>query len=150
MEKLVLEAFLPYRLNRLSAAVSQQLKAVYGKKYGLTVPEWRLLATLGQFGSLTAKQVGEHSAMHKTKVSRAVATLEKRRWLKRNRSDSDRREELLSLTRLGTGAYNSIYPEMARFERDIYARLRVRDLSALSRSLQALERVVLSKNIPSR
>jgi DNA-binding MarR family transcriptional regulator len=51
MKKLVLENFLPYRLNCLASAVSRDFKAVYGRHYDLTVPEWRVLATLGQFGS---------------------------------------------------------------------------------------------------
>lgn len=146
MEKLVLEAFLPYRLNRLSAAVSQKLKAVYGKKYGLTVPEWRVVATLGQFERLTAKQVGEHSAMHKTKVSRAVASLERRRWVVRNENASDRREEILCLSQLGARNYTVIWPEMAEFEKEIYGRLRSRDIAALDRGLTALERVIHSRN----
>jgi len=72
MQKLQLEKFLPYRLNRAAAAASTQLSSVYWRKYGLTVPEWRTLSTLAQFGELTAKQIGAHSSMHKTKVSRAV------------------------------------------------------------------------------
>src|SRR5690606_8478021 len=84
---LALETFLPYRLNRLAEAVSREFYAVYRKKYGLTRPEWRLLATLGQFGTMTATAVARHSAMHKTKVSRAVTALEKRRWLAREADD---------------------------------------------------------------
>ena len=140
MEKHLLEAFLPYRLNRLSAAVSQQLKAIYEKQYGLTVPEWRVLATLGQFGRLTSKQIGDHSAMHKTKVSRAVAGVERRRWLVRAENTLDRREEFLSLSSLGLKSYESIWPEMADFERKIYAHLGTRDSAALNRGLTALER----------
>ena len=78
MSKLALEHFLPYRLNRLSSAVSQQFRAVYGPHHDLTVPEWRVLATLAQFGTMTAKAIGRHSSMHKTKVSRAVRALEER------------------------------------------------------------------------
>ena len=97
MTKLALETFLPYRLNRLSAAVSQEFRAVYGPHHDLTVPEWRVLATLGQFEAMSAKEIGAHSAMHKTKVSRAVRALEERRWLTRRESPDDRREEILRL-----------------------------------------------------
>jgi DNA-binding MarR family transcriptional regulator len=72
-----------------------------GRHYDLTVPEWRVLATLGEFQELGATAIGSHSCMHKTKVSRAVRALEGRRWLKRREVPQDRREELLSLTRLG-------------------------------------------------
>ena len=86
MTKLKLETFLPYRLNRISAAVSREFRSVYGPDFDLTVPEWRVLATLGQFEVATAKAIGAHSAMHKTKVSRAVKALEDRRWLRRRRN----------------------------------------------------------------
>ncbi|WP_114189497.1 MarR family winged helix-turn-helix transcriptional regulator, partial [Microvirga aerophila] len=86
MAKLELERFLPYRLNRISTAVSQEFRSVYGPHHDLTIPEWRVLATLGQFDQMGAKAIGAHSSMHKTKVSRAVRALEERRWLKRRES----------------------------------------------------------------
>jgi hypothetical protein len=45
MKKLVLENFLPYRLNRPASALSQDFTVVYGRHYDLTAPEWRVLAT---------------------------------------------------------------------------------------------------------
>ena len=123
MSKLALEHFLPYRLNRLSSAVSQQFRAVYGPHHDLTVPEWRVLATLAQFGTMTAKAIGKHSSMHKTKVSRAVRALEERRWLTRRESEQDRREESLSLTAAGLKAYAEIVPRALAFEAGILAAL---------------------------
>jgi len=116
MTKLALETFLPYRLNRLSAVVSQAFRAVYGPHHDLTVPEWRVLATLGQFEAMSAKEIGAHSAMHKTKVSRAVRALEERRWLTRRESPDDRREEILRLTSLGRKTYGEIVPRALAFE----------------------------------
>ena len=75
LETLDLESFLPYRLNRIADVVSRRFAAVYRERHGLTRPEWRALATIGQFGTVTASRIVEHSAMHKTKVSRAVAAL---------------------------------------------------------------------------
>lgn len=123
MTKLALEGFLPYRLNRLAAAVSQAFRAVYGPHHDLTVPEWRVLATLGQFETMSAKAIGGHSAMHKTKVSRAVRALEERRWLRRRESLGDRREEMLSLTPLGQKAYAEIVPRALAFEVQMLAAL---------------------------
>ncbi|MEE1657102.1 MarR family winged helix-turn-helix transcriptional regulator [Microvirga sp. CF3062] len=117
MAKLQLEAFLPYRLNRVAAAVSQEFRSVYGPHHDLTIPEWRVLATLGQFEAMSAKAIGRHSAMHKTKVSRAVRALEERRWLRRRPSEEDRREEVLTLTVLGVSAYRQIIPKALAFER---------------------------------
>ncbi|SFJ92617.1 transcriptional regulator, MarR family [Bosea sp. OK403] len=123
MSKLALEHFLPYRLNRLSTAVSLRFRRVYGPHHNLTIPEWRVLATLGQFETMSAKAIGAHSAMHKTKVSRAVRALEERRWLKRRESVDDRREEFLSLTAQGLEAYADIVPRALAFEAQILATL---------------------------
>ncbi|MFY8113459.1 MAG: MarR family winged helix-turn-helix transcriptional regulator, partial [Rhabdaerophilum sp.] len=112
-EPLRLEGFLPYRLNMLATEVSQSLARAYGRKFGISIPEWRVLATLGQFGVMTARDIGGHSRMHKTTVSRAVAALEKRRLIVRRANRADMREAFLGLTDAGTAIYQEIVP-MAR------------------------------------
>ncbi|QFU16673.1 MarR family winged helix-turn-helix transcriptional regulator [Microvirga thermotolerans] len=123
MATLQLERFLPYRLNRIGAAISQDFRSVYGPHHDLTIPEWRVLATLGQSDGISAKAIGRHSSMHKTKVSRAVRALEERRWLKREESEEDRREELLTLTALGRRVYQQIVPKALAFEKRILEEL---------------------------
>ncbi|MBM6593206.1 MarR family winged helix-turn-helix transcriptional regulator [Microvirga pudoricolor] len=139
MIKLDLEDFLPYRLNRASTAVSQAFRTVYGPHHDLTIPEWRVLATLGQFDEMGAKAIGAHSSMHKTKVSRAVRALEERRWLRRRESQEDRREEILSLSPLGRQAYDDIVPRALAFEARLMSSLGP-DASALIRALDKLSR----------
>ncbi|WP_349361009.1 MarR family transcriptional regulator [Stappia sp.] len=112
---LELESFLPYRLNVLAETVSQGLAGVYRRRYGIAVPEWRILATLGQFGTMTAKDIGLHSRMHKTKVSRAAAALESRRLIVRNANAADLRESFLELTRQGRDIYEALVPEARDF-----------------------------------
>lgn len=138
---LELERFLPYRLNRLADLVSRDFSRLYRERHGLTRPEWRLLATLGQFGTMTATEVGSHSAMHKTKVSRAVTALEARGWLERREVVADRRLENLSLTRTGKSAYKALVPLAHSFEAGLMARLTAEERSAVELTLAALERV---------
>ncbi len=64
---LKLENFLPYQLNVVSSLVSQALSQVYARRYAIGVPEWRVVVTLGQYGVMTAKAIGAHTHMHKTK-----------------------------------------------------------------------------------
>jgi DNA-binding MarR family transcriptional regulator len=141
---LSLETFLPYRLNRLADAVSRSFADIYRARHGLTRPEWRTLATLGQYGTMTATGIGVHSAMHKTKVSRAVAALEARRWLKREMNSADRRVEYLSLTRAGQHAYAELVPAAKAFEADLLSRLKPDERDALLKGLAALERAALT------
>ncbi|WP_343074036.1 MarR family winged helix-turn-helix transcriptional regulator [Microvirga zambiensis] len=143
MADLELETFLPYRLNRIAAAVSQDFRSVYGPHHDLTIPEWRVLATLGQSERISAKEIGRHSSMHKTKVSRAVRALEERRWLTRRESEEDRREEILSLTAQGRKVYKDIVPKALAFEKQILDRLgpEAEDLHAALRQLETIFKI---------
>lgn len=143
-DKLQLETFLPYRLNRLADAVSREFSRLYKDRFGLTRPEWRLLATLGQFGTMTATAVGTHSAMHKTKVSRAVAELERRRWLARKVDGEDRRVEHLSLTKAGLDAYRDMVPVALAFQNRLMAVLPKGDQAALLSGISGLETALLA------
>ena len=142
-EILDLECFLPYRLNRLADAVSREFSKIYRERYGLTRPEWRTLATLGQFGIMTATQIGAHSAMHKTKVSRAVAELEKRRWLTRTPAPADRRIEHLTLTKAGKEAYADLVPMAKEFERQLSKAMNIARFAEFDYGLEQLENFVL-------
>lgn len=136
---LALEAFLPYRLVRAAEDVSRRFWARYKSLYGLTRPEWRTLATIGEFGQITATAVGRHSSMHKTKVSRAVAALEKRRWIARSTDPGDRRIEHLVLTRAGQRRYAELVAVALAFERDFLDALGVEASAALGHGLSMLE-----------
>jgi DNA-binding MarR family transcriptional regulator len=105
-----LEGFLPYRLNVLATSVSQSLAKVYGDRFGITIPEWRVLATLGQFREITAREIGLHSHMHKTTVSRAVAALAARHLITRRPNREDMREAFLAMTPKGQAIYLEIVP----------------------------------------
>src|SRR5580700_2408187 len=107
---LKLEKFLPYQLNVVTSLVSLALSRVYARRYGIGVPEWRVLVTLGQYGVMTGKAIGAHTHMHKTKVSRAVALMEVRKLLVRRANRADMRESFLSLTAAGRAVYEELAP----------------------------------------
>ncbi len=134
-----LEGFLAYRLNRLNETVSSQFRPIYKDRFGLTRPEWRVLAALADFGPTTATEVGARSAQHKTRVSRAVRSLEERRWLKRERMPEDRRAENLRLTPAGLAAYRDLAAPIRTREEQLLAGLSAKDRAALERGLAALE-----------
>jgi DNA-binding MarR family transcriptional regulator len=140
---LALEDFLPYRLNRLADAISRDFSATYRGQLGITRPEWRLIATLGQYGTMTATRIGRHSAMHKTKVSRAVTALEKRRWVTRATDEADRRVEHLKLTKAGEEVYRGMVPVAKAFEARLLARLSEEDRAAITSGMYLLELSIL-------
>ncbi|WP_414471569.1 MarR family winged helix-turn-helix transcriptional regulator [Microvirga sp. M2] len=112
----VLERFLPYRLNVLASLASNALAQIYAERFGLSIPAWRVVATLGQYEFRTARDIAAHAVMHKSTVSRAVAALEQRGLIARRPNQDDRREELLELTGEGREIYEALAPEALAFE----------------------------------
>jgi DNA-binding MarR family transcriptional regulator len=135
---LKLEHFLPYQLNVVSSLVSQALSRVYAERYGIGVPEWRVLVTLGQYGVMTAKAICAHTHMHKTKVSRAVVLMEKRRLVARRANRDDKREAFLSLTSAGRAMYEEVAPHALDFARRLTEILTPGDRDTFNRALAQL------------
>ncbi len=134
---LQLENFLPHRLNVLSSLVSQALTRVYGQ-YGIGIPEWRVLVSLGQFGVMTGKAIGARTHMHKTKVSRAVAQLERRKYLTRRANRADLREAFLSLTPAGRAVYDELAPRALEFTERLSEVVSAADRAAFDRAVAQL------------
>ena len=97
-----------------------------------------MLVTLGQYGMMTGKAIGEHSHMHKTKVSRAVAVLEKRKLLTRKTNRADLRESLLSLTPAGVAIYQDLAPVALDFARRLSEAIEPADRMAFERAVDRL------------
>ena len=135
--RLKLDEFLPHRLNVLSSLVSQALTTVYGR-YGIGIPEWRVLVTLGENGTMTGKAVGAHTHMHKTKVSRAVAQLEQRKLVSRRTNRADMRESFLSLTAAGRAIYEEVAPRALEFTQRLAEVISPADRAAFDRAVKLL------------
>lgn len=133
-----LEEFPPYRLSVCSSLISAALSQVYTKRYKIGGPEWRVLITLGQFRALTARDVGNYSHMHKTKVSRAVTGLQRRGWVTRNVNSRDRRETILELTPLGKDVCSELAPLALKFTRELWDVLDDQERLILDRALRKL------------
>ncbi len=118
-----LERFLPYLLNQAAEATSRSFNDIYRKAYGMTRTQWRVLAHLGRFGALTARQICDRTATEKTKVSRAVSSLEIEGWLARSPSPHDGRAEILTLTPEGQGVYADLGQQAKRYDAALRAEL---------------------------
>lgn len=150
-QRLKLERFLPYRLVVAATLGSRALARIYSRHFGISIPEWRVLAMLGQFDRLTARDVGELSHMHKTKVSRAVNALAERGLLERSPNRDDRREAFLSLSGPGRRVYDQISAMALTFEQRLMDDIPAAEMQAFERVLSTLtERVrVLSAGYTS-
>jgi len=133
-----LQNFLPYLLNQAAEESSLRFQQVYKDRYGMLRTEWRVLFHLGIYGKMTAKEIGERSKMHKTKISRAVAKLAERRFLTRQRDGADRRLEYLELTEAGRRAYRDLRQVAMEYDSALAARFSDADMATLRRMLRAL------------
>jgi DNA-binding MarR family transcriptional regulator len=137
-QKLHLEKFLPYRLSVLSNTVSSAIAAAYFANFGLSIPEWRVMAILAANPGLSAAEVTARTAMDKVAVSRAVAALLAAGRLQRTTAPADRRRTHLALTRAGERVYARVVPMALEYERSLVAPLSKRDRAALDRLVRVL------------
>ena len=118
-DELILEEFLPYRLSVLSHTISTNIARVYEKRFGVSIPEWRVIAILGRFPGLSAVEVADRTLMDKVAVSRAVTKLIKNGRIDRQFADADRRRSILNLSEEGRKVHNEIAPLALQFEREL-------------------------------
>ncbi|CUH64217.1 MAG: MarR family transcriptional regulator [Pseudomonadota bacterium] len=133
-----LQNFLPYLLNQAAEESSLAFQKVYKDRYGMLRTEWRVLFHLGIYGRMSAKEIGQRSKMHKTKISRAVARLEERRFLTRQASEEDRRLEYLQLTQQGQAAYRDLLEVAERYDSQLTAALTPEEVVGLRALLRKL------------
>src|SRR5579872_205276 len=133
-----LEDFLPYRLSVAANRVSRLCARRYSNAYGLGIPEWRVLAMVGRFGTLSPSAVGEWTAMDKVKVSRAAASLVARGMLRQTQDPQDGRGRLLRLTRKGSAVHQGMVPLAHELEEKLSDGMSRTEWSALLKALDKL------------
>ena len=150
MAKLDLFRFVPFRLNRLAAEVSAALASEYQQRYGLDIPEWRVLATLGfRVEPRSAQYISHCTRTHNSTISRAVTALMRRQLVERVENEDDRREFRLRMTRKGRALYEELIPRLQRREQEILSCLTAQERENFARALgkieQSLDLVLTSK-----
>jgi DNA-binding MarR family transcriptional regulator len=139
-ERLDLFRFVPFRLNRLAAEVSAALSVEYQARYGLDIPEWRVLATLGfRNDACSAQYIAHCTRTHKSTISRAVTALMTRQLVERVENADDRREFALRMTRKGKALYQQLIPRLLRREQEILSCLSARERKDFAEMLGKIE-----------
>ena len=138
--KLDLFRFVPFRLNRLAAEVSSALSVEYQARYGLDIPEWRVLATLGfRNEACSAQYIAHCTRTHKSTISRAVTALMARQLVERVENADDRREFALRMTRKGKALYEELIPRLLRREQEILSCLTAQERKDFAALLGKIE-----------
>jgi len=135
-----LDRFVPYRLSVLTNRVSSAIARHYSEQFGLSIPEWRVMAVLGQSPELSAREVAIRTAMDKVQVSRAVASLMRTRRVARSNDAKDGRVTRLSLTRQGKAIYDEIVPLALHLEELFLSTLNAEERRMLDHLMTKLAR----------
>lgn len=115
--------FLPYQLSVTSNAVSSLIAQRYRTRFGLKIPEWRIMAILGDSDMATQRELTDATLMDKVAVNRACKMLEERGLVKRLPNAQDGRSHLLELTAEGRAIHAEIMPMALGSEREIFSAL---------------------------
>lgn len=137
-----LETYFPYQLASTAEAFSRQLVQVYGRTFGLSREEWRLLFLLASAGQLSSLQLAQRTTLDKVQVSRAATRLENKGLIGRAVADNDRRLRQYTCTEAGKSLFNEVFPAVQRCADSILEHMSDEDIRKLKDGLCALQRAV--------
>ena len=135
-----LDDYLPYRLSVASNAVSRLIAKAYEDRFGLTIPQWRLIAVLAEDGPLTQQAIGVRTVMDKVSVSRATQGLVKRRLVQRAAHDADGRSHHVMLSKAGERLYREVAPMAMEYEERLLRHFDSAAVEGIKQFLLHLER----------
>lgn len=139
-----MDTFFPYRLAVTAEAFSRQLIGVYGRRYGLTREEWRLLFLLEDAGTLDSLQLSQRTSLDKVQVSRAASRLESKGLITRKVLGTDRRLREYRITDDGEQLFRKVFSQVQARANEILGAMPVADREALFRGVAALDRAIAS------
>ena len=135
-----LDDFIPYQLSTASNAVSDLIAQEYKSRFGLKIPEWRVMAVLGDHGASTQRHLVEATLMDKVTVNRAVKTLADRQLVVRTPNSADGRSHHLDLSNTGSELYRQIMPAAKTMEKKIMAVFSTAEVDQLSEFLSRIRK----------
>ncbi len=144
LDELKLDDYLPYQFSVLSGYLSQALMSQYGEPFNLTIPEWRVVAFLGNKVGLSAGEISESTRLDEVAIHRAVKCLLKKGLLTRTVANDDKRRKPLALTKQGQRVFLAITPLALELERDMLNCLSSREATALRKIMTKLQKDFLS------
>lgn len=143
-----LERFLPYKLMKAAAHVSDSLAQIYENEFGLSRAEWRIMASLGTRDAMNAKALVVETHMDKVRVSRTLALLESKGLINRVKDSEDLRASRLQLSDKGQTLYKTLLPKAMAWEAEMLSGISPEDYQCFLSTLATL--LAKSETNPSR
>lgn len=136
---MTLESFFPYQLAIVAEAFSRNLTEVYGREFGLSREEWRLLFLLAEEEEVSSPDLARRTTLDKVQVTRASQRLEEKGLLTRKVAETDRRLRIYRCTDEGRALFSEALPQVEGRARRILDEMSSADLNALVQGLTALQ-----------
>lgn len=140
------DAYLPALLAQASQLISNEFHAIV-QANGLSVLEWRVLATLADSGPITIGQLAQQSVSKQPTVTRLLDRMEQQGYVERLSAAKDRRLTLVRMTRAGEKMIAGLIREAHAHEASVLEPLgakRSKELKKVLRELIALHRPALA------
>jgi len=120
------------RFNYLGLRYNTPLYGWVQERFGLSRAEFVILYSLGLLDGVTASEIAASTAFPKNTLSRAVNRLAKSGLIARSEVASDRRQQILTLTRKGQGILDEAVPRFVAMEAEMLAPLSLVERETLS------------------
>lgn len=141
--RLILDRFLPYRLSVTSNLISSSIAHEYEARFGLRIPEWRVIAAVAEHDGVTQQEICGITRMDKVTVSRAAIALAQRGLLKRKPNSDDGRSHRLGLSQPGRELYSKVAPLALALEKRIFSQFGPEEIATLMDMLRRIDAAVL-------
>lgn len=139
-----LEQFLTYRMHVLNKLSDRGISERYQTKLDITLPEARVIASVGSFGPFSIMDLAKHANLDKSQASRAAEALIKRGLIAREPSAEDGRVVLISLTNEGRALFRKVMPIARKWNADLFACLDEAEKEAFGRALDKVVAAALA------
>ena len=125
---LSLEDTIVYRIAVATNVNTSLWQRRYGKRFDLTITDWRVLMLLASHPGMSAVEVSETLAVDKMTITRSVKRLLARKCIRARTNPGDRRRLALTIAPAGAAIYNEVAPEALSYQEHL-----LQDLSAAER-----------------
>ena len=119
-----LESFTPYRLAVAAKRTSEELARQYRERFGISIPDWRILVHLAHAGDgVSVRDIEARVQLEKYEVSRTATRLVDKGLIAKTPHSTDGRLISLSLTEAGRDLMIELLPLAQAYQLKIEERL---------------------------
>lgn len=138
LKKFDLNDYIPCQLATLTQSIMRSVASLFEDRYGISFPEWKVLAIIRAKPGLSAVAVARLAQMDTVAVSRAVTKLLDRGLLIREIDSEDRRRSVLDVSAEGRELHDQIAPLASKLEASLLEELSEEERRVFAKAIRVL------------